>query len=366
MLSKPNLIDSSRSQYSDTPANLVELNSSIEGADADMTQQKFKTYIQAIGKGHRSGRTLTQEEALHAMSMLLAGTVTPEQRGAFLMLLRVREETPEEIAGFLQATRAYNNPELATLDIDLDMPCYAGKRRHLPWLILAMLCVAQQGKKVFIHGTDEPDTKRLYVSEALTQLGFTVSNSISDIRRSMMQHNFAYSDLSFINKPLDDLIKLRAQFGLRSCANTLARMLNPSCSYTSMQGVYHRGLDSKHAKAARLLNERTTVFRGDAGELEINPERPCDLLMTQNGQTKVVTIPAVNEHWSIKPRALDIQLLRDVWSDQSSDKYGLGATLSTLSAMLIAMDNNLSFDEAASQALSLWKARDRNFLSDTR
>jgi anthranilate phosphoribosyltransferase len=327
-----------------------------------MSEQIFKTYLQAIGKGHRSGRTLTQEEAFDAMSLLLAGKVTPEQRGAFLMLLRVREETSEEIAGFLQATRAYNNPKLKQLKIDLDMPCYAGKRRHLPWLILAMLCIVQMGKKVLIHGTDEPDTKRLYVSDALTQLGYNIANSIPEIERSLELRGFAYSDLSFINSQLDDLIKLRAQFGLRSCANTLSRMLNPADAHTSMQGVYHRGLDSKHAKAARLLNERTTAFRGDAGELEVNPERASELLMTQNQETKILTIPAVNENWSIKPRKLDVQLLREVWSGEVVDKYGIGATLSTLSAMLIAMDNSLSFETAANEALELWKHRNRNLL----
>lgn len=347
-------------QLNDITANHFQALCKIK--ENEMSEQRFKTYIQAIGKGHRSGRTLTQEEAFDAMSLLLAGKVTPEQRGAFLMLLRVREETSEEIAGFLQATRQHNNPELSQLSIDLDMPCYAGKRRHLPWLILAMLCIVQDGKKVLIHGTDEPDTKRLYVSDALTQLGFKVANSIADIQDSLNQNGFAYSDLSFINQALDDLIKLRAQFGLRSCANTLSRMLNPASAITSIQGVYHRGLDSKHAKAARLLNERTTAFRGDAGELEVNPERACELLMTQNQQTKIVTIPPVNENWSIKPRALDVQLLKDVWAGTVADKYGIGATLSTLSAMLIAIDNSLSFDEAASQALSLWKARDLNLL----
>ena len=49
--------------------------------------------------------------------------VTPEQKGAFLMLLRVREETPEELAGFLQALRQCNSPSIPALSVDLDMGC---------------------------------------------------------------------------------------------------------------------------------------------------------------------------------------------------------------------------------------------------
>ena len=54
---------------------------------------EFVPYLQAIGRGQRSGRTLTQDEACVAMTLLLENKITPEQRGAFLMLLRVREET---------------------------------------------------------------------------------------------------------------------------------------------------------------------------------------------------------------------------------------------------------------------------------
>ena len=55
--------------------------------------QQFSEYIKIIGKGQKGSRSLTREEAYHAMKMVLADKVTGEQRGAFLMLLRTREET---------------------------------------------------------------------------------------------------------------------------------------------------------------------------------------------------------------------------------------------------------------------------------
>ena len=55
-------------------------------------QQPFSEYIKIIGKGQKGGRSLTRDEAYHAMKMVLANEVTGDQRVAFLMLLRTREE----------------------------------------------------------------------------------------------------------------------------------------------------------------------------------------------------------------------------------------------------------------------------------
>ena len=68
-------------------------------------EHRFAEYIRIIGKGKKGSRPLTQEEAYQAMKMILANEVEPIQLGAFLMLMRVKEETPEELAGFVLAAR---------------------------------------------------------------------------------------------------------------------------------------------------------------------------------------------------------------------------------------------------------------------
>ena len=62
-------------------------------------EHPFAQYVRIIGRGKNVGRSYTEEEAETAMDMILADQVEPEQLGAFLMLLRVKEETPEEVAG---------------------------------------------------------------------------------------------------------------------------------------------------------------------------------------------------------------------------------------------------------------------------
>jgi anthranilate phosphoribosyltransferase len=81
----------------------------------------FAQYIQFLGKGRRGARDMTQQEAEQAMAMMLKGQAEPAQIGAFLMLMRVKEETVAEMAGLVQASReAINVPEgFPVVDLDL-------------------------------------------------------------------------------------------------------------------------------------------------------------------------------------------------------------------------------------------------------
>lgn len=113
----------------------------------------FTQYVKILGRGKKGSRSLTTEEADHAMSLILNGQVEPEQLGAFWMLIRIREETVEETVGFTEATRQFlSEKDPLEFHVDLDWPAYAGKRNELPWFLLAALALANYGKKVVMHG----------------------------------------------------------------------------------------------------------------------------------------------------------------------------------------------------------------------
>ncbi|MEP4890168.1 MAG: glycosyl transferase family protein [Aliiglaciecola sp.] len=327
-------------------------------------QQDFKHFIRIIGRGQRAGRTLTQQEAFDAMTMVIEERVTPEQKGAFLMLLRVREETSEELAGFTQAFRQHTIAGLDALHVDLDMGCYAGKRRQLPWFLLAVLVLAQQGKRIFLHGTTEPDSKRLYLNEVLPHLGFEVATSPQMVAEQLASHGFSYMGLEQVNPQLDKIIQLRAQFGLRSCANTLARILNPSKAEHSLQGVFHRQVDEKHRLTSALLNDPNMLcFRGEGGEIEFNPERDVALHICRKTESKVVNVAAFNETRVTKPRQLVPSELIDFWQGKENT-YAHDAVLGTLGIMLVLMEN-LEWPEALNQAKALWSMRNKSWPGTT-
>jgi len=325
------------------------------------TPTEFKDFIRIIGRGQRAGRTLSMLEAEQAMSMIINGQTTAEQKGAFLMLLRVREETAEELAGFSQAFRAHTPTDLSELAIDLDMGCYAGKRRHLPWFLLSVMLLAQSGKRIFLHGTHEPDSKRLYLKEVLPQIGFDVAQTPEQAQIALNTYGFAYMDLKQINPQLDDIIQLREQFGLRSCANTLARMLNPSNAANSLQGIFHRLVDEKHRKTAALLNDANVLcFRGEGGEVEFNPLRDVTLHISRNAQQDCSEVLATCDTFITKPQELAAKQLIQVWTGQKEDVYANHAVVGTLSLMLVLVDK-LEWTVAYQQAQQMWQQRDRQW-----
>lgn len=328
---------------------------------------EFSQYIKIIGKGKRAGRYLTVDEAYQAFQLILSGKAQPEQIGAFLMLLRVREESVEELAGFVKACREFINPDLSTLatdanlqGLDLDLGCYAGKRRHLSWFLLAVICLAQSGKKVFLHGTKEPDSNRLYLPEVFKALNLPVSVTKQELEQNLSHYGFAYMDLAQVSPQLDDLIQMRTLFGLRSPANTLARMLNPAKAKYSYHGVFHRHFDERHAEVAKLLGDNNvSCVRGEGGEVEVNPEREFNQYVCRNDEVTSVTFPELLEQRQIKPRELNPLELEQVWTGEHESEYATQAIIGTLASYLNLMQEATGAEQALTLAKNMWDNRNK-------
>ena len=121
-------------------------------------EHPFAQYVRILGKGKTGSRSLNETEAKQAMGMILRGDVEDVQLGAFLMLLRVKEESHEELAGFVKAAR--DDISAPAIAVDIDWASYAGKRRQLPWYLLAALALADSGLRVFMHGAALQQTGR--------------------------------------------------------------------------------------------------------------------------------------------------------------------------------------------------------------
>ena len=244
-------------------------------------EHPFAQYVRTLGKGKRGSRDLTRAEALAAMSMMLKDQVEPEQLGAFLMLLRHKEECAAELAGFVDAVRQHNgfaqNP-MPNLQVDLDWSTYAGKKRHQAWFLLAAILVSQQGYKVFMHGAKGHTTGRVYSEDLLTELGIVPASGWQQAEQQLTASNFSFMSLKQLSPELDHMINLRNILGLRSPVHTLTRLLNPTQAQHTVDGVFHPAYGPLHQQAALLLQQpRSLTIRGDGGEAEIRPDTDCDL-----------------------------------------------------------------------------------------
>ena len=326
-----------------------------------MELHPFAKFVAILARGKTKTRPLTMDEAQEAMGMILAGEALPEQIGAFLMLLRLREETPEEIAGFVLGTAGQFKLPDTVPEVDLDWPSYAGKRRQLPWFVLSALTLARNGVKVFMHGTEGHTPGRVYTRECIERLGLNVAVSLDEAARDIEKANFAYVPLEVLSPRLKDLINLRPVLGLRSPVHTFARMLNPFGARSMMQGIFHRGFMETHTGAALLLGQpQMSVFRGEGGEFERRPNKTCEVCSVCDGKTGTDFWPSImGEAHQPADEDMDIGNLIGLWRGDVVNAYGEAAVTSTLAVALKALGRAHSMDEAQVLAETMWADRDR-------
>ena len=324
----------------------------------------FTQYVKILGRGKKGSRTLTTDEAYHAMSLILSGNVEQEQLGAFWMLIRIREETVEETVGFTKATReCLSKKEALDIEIDLDWPSYAGKRNELPWFLLAALALANHGVKTIMHGHVFRGEERIFVEETIRALDLPICHSAMEVRLSIARNKFAYMSLEDINSTLSDMMNLKYTLGLRSPVNTVVRMMNPFDAAHSVHGVFHTGYDILHVSASEQLNDPSVlVFRGGNGEAEVNPERDVTLLKWQKGVSSSTSWPkAEKEHKRLKNN-LDLSRLIDHWSGEGIDQFGDQAVRQTIASVAGLIYGVIPYEECLALADEIWSKRDKNWL----
>ncbi len=226
-------------------------------------------HVRTLGRGPGRSRSLTRPEAEDAMRLMLSGDAAPEAVGALLMLLRMKGEVADEIAGFAAAAQAAM-PPLAP--VDLDWPCYAaGRTRGAPLFLLSARAVARAGHRVLIHGWNGGDGA---VRVGLARAGIAMADDPRHAARLLDRDGIAYLPLETAHPALFALLRLRGVLGLRSCVNTVCRMLNPGRARASVQGVFHPSYRLLQADAAQRLGwDRLTVIKGGGGEFERNPAK---------------------------------------------------------------------------------------------
>ena len=319
-------------------------------------EHPFAQYIRIIGKGKNGARSLTYDEAYHAFSMILKDEVLDVQLGAFLMLLRVKEESVDELTGFVQATKDQLN--FQSLDVDLDWSSYAGKRKHFPWFLLSALTLAKHGYTIVMHGASGHTINRVYTEQVLEYLGFPICQNEAEVKQQLEQRNFAFLPLGVISPILSDLIGLRNVMGLRSPIHTLARLINPFDAKATMQAIFHPAYRSSHQQSAFQLGyQNSAVIKGEGGEFERNPDAKTLVCGIENGELYEHELPKLTDNRSPSEEELDLAVFKEVWEGTQTHEYGEIAVPETIGIALYTMGVVDSYEEAMVKARELWKNR---------
>lgn len=298
-------------------------------------------YVRIVARGQGRARPLTVEEARAAMGLILRGAADPEAIGALLMVLRLRGETPEEIAGFTVALRDHVKGRLPPAD--LDWPSYAaGRSRGAPLFLLAARLVAQAGYRISMHGWNAYQSPGASVRDALDLAGPQVR----------------YDRLEDLCPEAFDLLRLRDKLGLRSCINTVLRMWNPSRAPATVQGVFHPSYRGLQARAAEMLGQKTlSIIKGGGGEFERHPSKSIIVFGLRGGNHIQEVAPALVSDTRKLHDANQWPDPRALWDGDLHDPFAIATVTGTAALALWTLRPAGDFADAQKLATSLWEKR---------
>ncbi|GAA5006105.1 glycosyl transferase family protein [Acinetobacter puyangensis] len=323
-----------------------------------LEEHPFAQYVRILGKGKTGSRSLSDEEAYHAFSMILDGEALDLQIGAFLMLLRVKEESVDELTGFVKASKDMLNLPPLPFEVDLDWSSYAGKRKHYPWFLLSALTLAQHGYKVVMHGVAGHTSNRLYTEDALKYLGYAICEDIRDVKNHLNKKNFAFIPLQLLSPKLAEMIQFRQFLGLRSPVHTLCRLINPYDAKATLQAIFHPAYRASHQQAAFQLGyQNSAVIKGEGGEFERNPDAKTLICGIKNGECYELELPKLNPDRSVGEESFDLELFKQVWLGHAEHDYATLAIIETLAIALMTMQLAEDYPQAQHKALELWQNR---------
>jgi len=327
-----------------------------------MSENAFSQYVRILGKGRKAARSLNYQESLSAMGLILDDEVEAVQLGAFLMLLRVKEESSEELAGFAQAVRnriPHNDLSIA----ELDWPSYAGKRENLHHYICSMILLADHGISVLCHGAQGHTANRVYTEDVFHELQLGIASDIESARTLCNETNgLCYLSLDNFCPKLNDMMKLRDLFGLRSPVHSFAKLINPGACPHIIIPTFHPSFKPVHQEACQLLNEKDiAVFKGDSGEAERRPQAILSVDRLKDGISFSEKWPALMEK-AVNKQKPDLQMLLDIWRDKQKNIYSSQAIIGTTALALQLCHRSNTVQEATDMAHQLWEDRNKRLL----
>jgi anthranilate phosphoribosyltransferase len=234
-------------------------------------------YIKEIGRGKDGARALNREQAADLFGQVLDGTVTDLEIGAFCLAMRIKGETPEEMAGFLDATAqrlqhipAPANPTTrAATPPTIVIPSYNGARK-LPLLTpLLALLLAREGLPVLIHGT-ATESSRVFTSEVLEALGIPAQTAVNPIAPGEV----AFVPTALLCPGLQRLLEVRRVVNLRNPSHSLVKLINPCAGKSLLVSSYtHPEYAVSMAATFALMGSNAMLLRGTEGEAVADPRR---------------------------------------------------------------------------------------------
>ncbi len=245
--------------------------------------------------------SLSRQEASDAFDAMLSGEVTPAQMGAFLMALRVRGETIEEITGAVAAMRAKMlRVEAPQGAIDIVGTGGDGSGSYNV-STLASIIVAACGVPVAKHGNRAASSKS-GSSDVLTALGVKIGLSPRQVEACIETANIGFMMAQTHHAAMRHVGAVRSELGARTLFNLLGPLSNPAGVKFQLLGVFSTHWMEPLAEVLRTLgSQRVWVVHGGDGLDEITTTAPTQVVALENGAIR---------RFEIKPEDIGLKRAR--------------------------------------------------------
>ena len=237
-------------------------------------------YIKEIGRGKDGARALSREQAADLLGQVLDGKVTDLEVGAFCLAMRIKGETPEEMAGFLDAAHQRLNLLPASEKPVVVLPSYNGARK-LPGLTpLLALLLAREGLPVLVHGS-ATESSRVFTSNVLEVLDVRPLSAIESIAPGKV----AFAATELLSPALKRLLDVRRVVGLRNPAHSLVKLMKPVAGKALVVSSYtHPEYAISMAATLELIKADALLLRGTEGEVVADARRSPQMQGFVKGQ----------------------------------------------------------------------------------
>jgi anthranilate phosphoribosyltransferase len=221
------------------------------------------------------GRDLQREETREVMGEIMRGEATQAQIGGFLVALRAKGETPDEIAGCAEAMRSHVLP-VRPRRVDLVDTAGTGGdgARTINISTAAALVAAAAGAAVAKHG-NRAVSSACGSADVLEALGFELAQEPDRIARSIDELGFGFLFAPSHHPAMRHAAPVRKELATRTVFNVLGPLTNPADARAQVVGVYSPQLVRTIAEVlVRLGARRAYVVHGAGGIDELSPVGP--------------------------------------------------------------------------------------------
>lgn len=235
-------------------------------------------------------RDLTEAEAAAAMHEILTGEATPAQLGAFLVALRLKGETVDEIAGMAGVMREH------ALRVEVEGPlldtCGTGgdERGTFNVSTAAAFVAAGAGVRIAKHG-NRAMSSGCGSADVLEALGANIDLTPEQVAECIRRTGFGFMFAQAFHPAMKHAAGPRREIGVRTVFNILGPLTNPAGAQHHLLGVARPEIAPKIAAALqRLDGSHSLVVHGNDGVDELSISGPSSIQDVRDGRIREYTV----------------------------------------------------------------------------